>query len=88
MVRSSDRFGGSVFPEAVTAEFEAIGIVDKPVQDGVGQGRIADDLVPTLDRHLAGDHDGAGVVAILDDLQQVAALLGVQWFRTLVAEHQ
>ena len=54
--------------------------MDEPVQDGVGQSRIADDLVPTVDRHLAGDHDGAGVVAIFDDLQQVEALLVERFF--------
>ena len=64
------------FPHAVAVEFDAIGVVDETVEDGVGDGGIADDLVPALDRHLAGENDRAGVVAILDDLQEVAALLG------------
>jgi hypothetical protein len=42
--------------------------VDDAIEDGVGQRGIADDLVPALDRQLAGDEDRAGVVAILDDL--------------------
>ena len=43
---------------------------------GVGERGIADDLVPAGDRHLAGDDQRAGVVAVFDDLQQVALLLG------------
>jgi hypothetical protein len=32
-----------------------VGVVDEAVEDGVGDGGIGDDLVPMLDRHLAGD---------------------------------
>ena len=53
-----------------------MGVVDHTIEDGVGQRGIADDLVPAIDRHLAGDDQRAGVVAVLDDLQQVAPLLG------------
>ena len=31
------------------------GIVDEAVEDGVGQRRIADDVVPVFDRNLTGD---------------------------------
>jgi hypothetical protein len=31
--------------------------VDEPVEDGVGDGRVGDGLVPLLDGELAG-HDG------------------------------
>ena len=58
-----------------------MGVVDDAVEDGVGQRRIADDLVPAVDRQLAGDDQRAGVVAILDDLQQIALLFGEQRFR-------
>jgi hypothetical protein len=37
--------------------------------------------VPAIDRDLAGDQQGSPVVAIVDDLEQIAALLGVErWF--------
>ena len=55
-----------------------MGVVDQAVEDGVGDGGIADDLVPTIDRELAGDDDRAGLIAVFDDLQQIAALLGVE----------
>jgi hypothetical protein len=62
--------------------------VHDAIEDGIGQGRIADDLVPMVDRHLAGDQDRARVVSILDDLQQVTALLRVQRLRSPIVEHQ
>ena len=68
--------GGSLLAQAVAAQFDAVGVVDDPIEDGVGQGGIADEFVPAIDRKLAGDDQRAGVVAVLDDLQQVALLLG------------
>lgn len=34
---------------AVTGEIDSVGIVDDAIEDGVGNCRVADDLVPTLD---------------------------------------
>ena len=34
-----------------------MGIVDKPIEDGIGDGRVADQFVPVIDGKLAG-HDG------------------------------
>ena len=65
-----------------------MGVVDNAVEDGIGERGVADDLVPVVDRHLAGDDQRAGVVAVLNDLQQVAALLGGQRFRPPVIEDQ
>jgi hypothetical protein len=68
--------GDARLAQALALEFDAVCVVDDPVQDGVGQGRVADDLVPVVDRHLAGDDQRAGAVAILDDLQQIALSFG------------
>ena len=62
--------------QAVAVELDAVGVVDDAVEDGVGQCRVADDLVPALDRQLAGDQQRAGVVAVLDDFEQVGGLGG------------
>ena len=37
-------------------------IVDDAVEDGVGEGGFADDLVPLRQRQLAGDQDGGVLV--------------------------
>ena len=74
LASSPARFGGR-FAHAVALQGEPVGVVDEPVEDGVGDGRIGDRLVPVIDRQLAG-HDGrAAVVPIVDDLQQIATLL-------------
>jgi len=67
---------GPLLAQAVSFQLDAMGVVDEPVQDGVGQGRVADDVVPAINRHLAGDDQRPGIVAIFDDLQQVALLFG------------
>jgi hypothetical protein len=67
-------------------EFDPMRVVDDAVEDGVGQRRIADDFVPVVDRHLAGDDQRAGAVAILDDLQQIALLFGKQRFRAPIVD--
>jgi len=52
------------------------GVVDEPVEDGVGQGRVADHLVPACDRELPGDDRRADIVAVLEDFQDIALSSG------------
>ena len=47
-----------------------------------------DDVVPAVDRQLAGDQEGAGVVAVLDDLEEIARLLRKKRLRSPVVEHE
>jgi hypothetical protein len=63
-------------------------VVHNPIQDGVGQRWIADNLVPAVDWYLAGDNQRSGVVAVLADFQQIALLLGQQRFRPPVIKDQ
>ena len=51
-----------------------MGVVQEPVADRVGQGRIGQVVMPLVGRQLAGDDGRAGAVAILEDLEQIAAL--------------
>jgi hypothetical protein len=50
-----------------------MGVVDEPVEDGVGVGRVTDDLMPFIDRDLAGEEGRAAAVAFFEDLVEVAA---------------
>ena len=65
-----------------------MGAVNDAVEDRVAEGGIADDLVPAADRNLAGDQQRAPLVAIVDDLEQIAALLGVERLRPPVVDDQ
>jgi len=51
-------------------------IVDDAVQDRVAERWIGDDVVPLGHGDLTGDQERSLVVAIIDDLEQIAALIG------------
>ena len=55
--------------------------MDDAIENSVGQAGIADHLVPSVDRDLAGDQQGSPVVAIVDDFEQITALVGGELFR-------
>ena len=44
--------------------------------------------MPAIDRDLAGDQEGSPVVSIVDDFEQIAALLGVERFRPPIVNDQ
>ena len=46
-----------------------MGIVDNVVQDGVGEGGIADYIVPAVHWELTGDQSCAAAVTFLGDLE-------------------
>lgn len=55
-----------------------MGAVNDAVEDRVAQRGIGDHLVPFTDGDLAGDQQRAAVVSVVDDLEQIAALLGIE----------
>ena len=62
--------------------------VHEAVEDGIGDCRIDDHLVPVIDGELTGQDRRAAAVAIVDDFEQVAALLRGQWRQPPVIEDQ
>ena len=60
--------------------------MDDAIEDGIGERWIAHKLIPAIDRKLAGDDERTGVVAILNDLEQITLLLGQQGFRSPIVE--
>ena len=59
-----------------------MGVVDDAVEDGIGVGRIADDLVPFVDGDLAGEDGRTAAVAFFEDFVEVAAGAGVEGVET------
>src|SRR6202022_826436 len=91
MRRSSDRLiwsGLLLLSEALSFEFDAVGVVDEAIEDGVGDGGISDDFVPAIHGQLAGDDDRTGFISVLDDLEQTAALTGVESLRPPVIKNE
>ena len=48
---------GSGLSHGLAVGIEATGVVNNPVQDGICEGRLADHIVPRVDRQLACDQD-------------------------------
>ena len=69
-------------------EYEAVCVVDETVENGVGDGGIGDHLVPVIDRHLAGDDGGTALMPIVDDLEQIATLVGGERSQSPVVEDE
>ena len=65
-----------------------MGVVDEAVEDGVGIGRIADHLMPFVDRDLAGEDGRAAAVAFFEDLVEVAAGAGVERIEAPIVEDE
>src|SRR5580704_16981735 len=61
--------------QGLAVEHEAMRGVHQAVEDGIGDCRIDDELVPMIDGELTGHDRRAAAVAIVDDFEQVAALL-------------
>jgi len=66
------QLGSPALAHGLALEGDAVGVVHEAVEDGVGEGWVADDLVPVLDRQLAGEERRALAVADIEQLQQVA----------------
>jgi Transposase, Mutator family len=62
--------------------------VDDAIEDGVGIGGIADQLVPFVDGDLAGDDCRSAPVALFEDLEQVVTRGGVERLETPVVEDE
>jgi len=77
-----------LFAERIAAQLDAMGVVDDAIEDRVGQSWIADQVMPAVHWDLAGDQRGATSVAVLDDLQQVVALLGGERFEPPVVKDE
>src|SRR5262245_53721445 len=69
-------------------ELEAVGVMDEAIEDGIGEGGIADEIVPGFDRELAGNQRRRAAMSILDDLHEIVALTGVETVGTEVVEDQ
>src|SRR6266508_3729952 len=79
---------GGGFAQALALEDEPVGVVHEAVENGIGDGWVADDLVPVVDGKLAGDDGRGASVAIVHDLEQVAAPLGGHWSEPPVVEDE
>ena len=68
----------TLFSHAFTGEIDAIGIVNEAIQDGIGERRVCYYFPPAIQGHLTGDDSRSMLVAVFDDLEEIAALIIVE----------
>ena len=62
--------------------------MDETVENGVGDGWVGDHLMPMVDRDLAGDDGRATLMAVVDDLKEIATLVGGERSQSPVVEDE
>jgi hypothetical protein len=65
-----------------------MGVVDEAVEDGVGIGWVADDLVPFVDWDLAGQDGRATAISFFEDLVEITASATVERFEAPIIEDE
>jgi len=74
--------------QAVAGEINPVGVVDDAIENGVGIGGIADQLVPFVDGNLAGDDRRAAAVAFFENLEEIVTSGGIEGLETPVVEDE
>ena len=72
----------------LTLQFDAMCIVDEPVEDGIGDSGVGDGFVPGGHRELTGDDGGACAVAVVEDLQELVVLAILDLGHTPVVDEE
>lgn len=58
----------------------------KPIEYGIGKRRFADVVVPLLDGELTRDEGRFTIVPVIEDLEQIAARVIVEWHESPIVE--
>ena len=69
---------GARASQAVAGEIDPVRVVDDAIEDGVGVGGIADQLVPFVEGDLAGDDGRAAAVTFFEDFEEVVTSGGIE----------
>ena len=77
-------FGGdgvAKFAHGVSSEFDTVGGVEDTVEEGVGDGGVADQVVPSADGKLTGDQSSGCAMAVVNDFEQVTIVVLIRFFQ-------
>src|SRR5450759_1001358 len=78
----------AILAELFALKINAVRNVYQSVQNAVGRGGIADLRMPVGHRYLRSQNGGAGLIAIVADLQKIAAVAVVQRCHGPFIDHQ
>ena len=79
---------GEVLAHAFAFEFDPMSVVNDAIEDGVGVGGIADEIVPFLDGRLAREDCGPAAIALLDNFKEVVTSRGVENLQAKIVQDQ
>ena len=65
-----------------------MGMMHEPIEDGIAEGGVADNVMPVIDGELAGDEGGAPTVAVLEHLEEISAFGLVEGLEPEVIDEQ
>src|SRR5687768_1887016 len=82
------RFPAALLAHRLAAQLNAIGIVDQPIHNAVGDAGITDLLMPVRNGQLTGEDGRASLVTIITDLEKVATFVIFQRRHGEVVEYQ
>lgn len=69
-------------------QFDAVSVVEQTVEDGVGDGGVADGVMPEFQGELTGHERGAATLAVVEDFQEVTVLGILKFFHAPVVDDQ
>ena len=72
----------------MAGEIDPLPVVNDAIENGVSVGGIADQLVPFVDRDLAGDDRRSPTVAFFEDFEEVVAGGGIERRKTPIIEDE
>jgi hypothetical protein len=72
----------------VAGEIDPLRVVNDAIENGVSVGGIADQLVPFVDRDLAGDDRRSPTVAFFENFEEVVAGGGIERVKTPIIEDE
>ena len=75
-------------PEAVAGDDEDVSAMAQAVQSSRGQQGISEEIRPLFRRAVAGEHNAALFVALIDDVVKVLRAWGMQGLEPEVIQHQ
>ena len=73
---------------AFSGQFDSMSVVNEAVQDGVGVGGIADDLVPAVHGKLGGNERRTSPISFLKDFEKIMPGGGVERLQPPVVENE
>ena len=89
-VQSYAKTCGSGFFHAVALafDFDQVGAMQEAIQNGCGSGDIADEFAPFFQRSVGGHQGRAQLIAAQDNLEEILAGFGREFFDAHVVDDQ